>query len=369
MDKVELTKTTLRLDSLSKTFQTKFGHHKAVMNINLEVKQGEFVTLLGPSGCGKTTVLRLIAGFEEPTFGNVYLDSEIINYISPNKRPMAMVFQGLALFPHLSVYENVAYGLKIKQSSTDEIKSRVGIVMNLMNLVGMENRKPHELSGGQQQRVALARALIMRPRVLLLDEPLSNVDAKLRVQMRTEIRRLQQQLGITTLYVTHDQTEAMVLSDRIVVMENGRIEQVGTPAEIYQYPASVFVADFVGQSNLIKGNVINCERDWLELNLFGKQILLTIQNHNFQKDMSVYLVIRPETVKLFHKQKTGRRVLKGEVQQAEYLGSHVSYQIELANGAFISVHEYNPLYPDGSHREGATVFLELPDHSFHVLPE
>ena len=361
--------TALKLEKLNKTFQTKHGHHKAVDDINLEIKQGEFLTLLGPSGCGKTTILRLVAGFEYPTSGNVILDGQIINQVPPNKRPMAMVFQGFALFPHMSVYENVAYGLKVKSIPANEISERVGMVMNLMNLTGMEDRKPHEMSGGQQQRVALARALVMRPRVLLFDEPLSNLDAKLRVQMRVEIRRLQQQLGITSLYVTHDQSEAMGLSDRIVVMNNGRIEQVGSPSEIYQRPTTVFVADFVGQSNFIKGSIVACGTDWIELDLFGKTIRLTNQGHSFDPGMSVYLVIRPEAVKLSRKRKKNQGLLQGKVEQAEYLGSHINYQVELAGNVRISIFDYNPNYPEDSCCEGDTVFLELPDYSFHVLLE
>ncbi|MBE9473168.1 MAG: ABC transporter ATP-binding protein, partial [Chloroflexi bacterium] len=243
--------TTLVLDNLVKTFGRR-GQVRAVNRLSLEIHQGEFVTLLGPSGCGKTTTLRLIAGFEFPTSGRILLDGEVINDLPPNKRPMAMVFQNYALFPHMSVFDNISYGLKVKRQPPDLIRESVEIVMQLMNLVGLGDRMPHQLSGGQQQRVALARALVMQPRVLLFDEPLSNLDAKLRVQMRVEIRRLQQRLGITTVYVTHDQAEAMSLSDRVVVIRDGQIEQVGTPSEIYQQPASLFVADFIGRANFIE---------------------------------------------------------------------------------------------------------------------
>ncbi|RME65887.1 MAG: ABC transporter ATP-binding protein, partial [Caldilineae bacterium] len=235
----------LKLENLSKVFASRSGSGEvvAVDDVNLDIERGQFVTLLGPSGCGKTTTLRLIAGFEFPTTGRIVLDGEDIADLPPNRRDMAMVFQSYAIFPHLNVFENIAYGLRIKKLSNQEIRRQVATVLELTELTGLENRQPNQLSGGQQQRVALARALVMEPKVLLFDEPLSNLDAKLRVQMRSEIRRIQQELGITSVYVTHDQDEAMVLSDRIVVMNQGRIQQVGSAPEIYRRPANRFVAD------------------------------------------------------------------------------------------------------------------------------
>jgi iron(III) transport system ATP-binding protein len=358
----------LQLKNLTKTFITKHGPLVAVNAIDLEVRQGEFITLLGPSGCGKTTTLRLIAGFEFPTSGEVILDGQVINNAPPNKRPMAMVFQGFALFPHMSVFENIAYGLRVNRIARDLIQERVEIAMSLMNLMGMENRMPHQMSGGQQQRVALARALVMQPRVLLFDEPLSNLDAKLRVQMRTEIRRLQQRLGITSLYVTHDQTEAMGLSDRIVVMNNGKIEQVDTPAEIYTKPASVFVADFVGQSNFIKSTVLTNSDGKLGLDFFGKSILLPWTGHAFLQGEAVYLVIRPEAIQLCLNQKT-ETCIEGEIKQAEYLGPHVEYEVEVQGGHFVSVTNYNPRFPEELRKEGDRVFLHFPVDDFHVLSQ
>ena len=236
----------LELNNLTKIFPGRDGSSEvyAVDDANVSIERGTFVTLLGPSGCGKTTTLRLIAGFEFATNGTIVLDGEMINDLPPNKRDMAMVFQSYAIFPHLSVYENIAYGLKIKKMSNTEIRTQVGEVMELSELQGLENRAPNQLSGGQQQRVALARALVMHPKVLLFDEPLSNLDAKLRVQMRSEIRRIQQELGITSVYVTHDQDEAMALSDQIVIMHNGRIQQIGSAVGIYRHPVNRFVADF-----------------------------------------------------------------------------------------------------------------------------
>lgn len=355
----------LQLAKLTKIFKSRTDTHTAVDGIDLDVFQGELITIVGPSGCGKTTTLRLVAGFESPTEGDIILDGGVINTMSASKRPMTMVFQSYALFPHMSVFENIAFGLRLKK--VDPLEEKIEIVMNLMNLVGLDDRMPHQLSGGQQQRVALARALVMEPRVLLFDEPLSNLDAKLRIQMRTEIRRLQQRLGITTLYVTHDQTEAMGLSDRIVVMNNGKIEQVGTPAEIYLKPASVFVADFMGQSNFIKSTVLASTADHLHLDLLGDQIELPWSGQTFTQGQAVYLVIRPETVQLSPDQQT-ETSLSGEVKQVEYLGSEVSYVVEVSGGHFISVVKQGPLLHE-IHSEGDQITLYFPKGAFHVLPQ
>ena len=245
-------KKGVRLENVSKIYQdpkTKKEFY-AVNNISLDIAPGEFITLLGPSGCGKTTTLRMIAGFESPDAGEIYLGDEAINTLTPNKRDTAMVFQSYALFPHMNIFDNIAYGLKLRKFSSAEIKDKVFGMMDLVGLTGMENRYTNQLSGGQQQRVALARALVVEPGVLLFDEPLSNLDAKLRVQMRTEIRRIQQQLGITAVYVTHDQSEAMSISDQIILMKSGVIAQMGSPMEIYYKPNSEFVADFIGECNL-----------------------------------------------------------------------------------------------------------------------
>ncbi len=231
----------LVLQDLVKRFPSRggVGEVTAVDGISLDINQGDLVTLLGPSGCGKTTTLRMIAGFEFPTVGQILLDGKAINDLPPHRRDMSMVFQSYAIFPHLSVFENIAYGLNVQHKSREEIRNRVATVMELVELTGYENRQPNQLSGGQQQRVALARALVMEPKVLLMDEPLSNLDAKLREQMRSEIRRIQKRLGITSVYVTHDQVEAMTLSDQVVVMNQGKIEQAGTPTDVYRRPGAV----------------------------------------------------------------------------------------------------------------------------------
>ena len=249
-------RVTLR--DLRKVYGDDASGTPAVRNVDLDIVPGEFITLLGPSGCGKTTTLRMIAGFETPTAGEITLDDDVINKVAPNKRPMAMVFQSYALFPHMTVFDNVAYGLKVETALTS------------MNLGPYRDRAPHQMSGGQQQRVALARALVMRPKVLLFDEPLSNLDAKLRVQMRGEIRRLQRRLGITTIFVTHDQDEAMTMSDRIVVMNVGVIEQVDTPQEIYRHPASVFVADFIGRANFLDVDVHEVTDTGADVGVLGR---------------------------------------------------------------------------------------------------
>ena len=353
--------STLVIENLEKVF----GRHNdviAVNGLNLEIKQGELVTLLGPSGCGKTTTLRIIAGFESPTSGRILLDGKSLNDVPPNKRPMAMVFQNYALFPHMSVFQNISYGLKVKKQSADQIRENVEIVLQLMNLVGMGDRMPHQLSGGQQQRVALARALVMQPKVLLFDEPLSNLDAKLRIQMRSEIRRLQQRLGITTVYVTHDQVEAMSLADRIAVMHNGQIEQIGTPAEIYEQPASLFVADFIGRANFIESIITEQADDQITFDLFGKTQKITVPDGKFGTDDRIYIVIRPESVNIDHK----KGDFTGEVKQVVYLGSTVEYEIEIQNH-IISVVIYDPQEGD-KFEEGSQVFINFPGHSLHILP-
>ena len=254
---MEKVKKGVRLEHISKIYQDPKTSKDfyAVKDNSLVIEPGEFVTLLGPSGCGKTTTLRMIAGFESPDEGEIYLGDEAINALTPNKRDTAMVFQSYALLPHYNVFDNVAYGLKLRHVPKEEIRERVMKILDLVELTGMEGRMTNQLSGGQQQRVALARALVIEPSVLLFDEPLSNLDAKLRVTMRTEIRRIQQEVGITAIYVTHDQSEAMALSDRIIIMRSGVVEQIGSPQEIYYHPVNEFVADFIGEANFLKGRL------------------------------------------------------------------------------------------------------------------
>ena len=271
---MEKVKKGVRLEHISKIYQDpKTGKDfYAVKDTSLTIEPGSFVTLLGPSGCGKTTTLRMIAGFESPDEGEIYLGEEPINELTPNKRDTAMVFQSYALLPHYNVFDNVAYGLKLRKVPKDEIKERVMKILDLVELNGMEARMTNQLSGGQQQRVALARALVIEPSVLLFDEPLSNLDAKLRVVMRTEIRRIQQEVGITAIYVTHDQSEAMALSDNIIIMNKGVVAQMGTPQEIYYHPVNEFVADFIGEANFLKGEMLGYRENWAILDVEGTHL-------------------------------------------------------------------------------------------------
>src|SRR5512137_1565772 len=245
----------------------RFGALEAVSHVSLDIRDGELFTLLGPSGCGKTTILRLIGGFHKPDSGEIYFGDREVSAIPPYERNIGMVFQNYALWPHMTIFNNVAYGLKLKKLSRQEISDKAMQTLNLVNLKGLEQRYPGQLSGGQQQRVALARALVLNPDVLLLDEPLSNLDAKIRVQVRAEIRKLQKELGITTIYVTHDQEEALTLSDRIAVVNQGKLLEVGTPLDLYEKPENPFVADFIGINNLIPGEVqeMNPTERWMKV--------------------------------------------------------------------------------------------------------
>ena len=329
----------LVLKSLFKVFGSGEDAVTAVDDVNVEVKEGELVTLLGPSGCGKTTTLRMIAGFELPTSGEVLIDGEDVSTTPPNRRPTTMVFQNYALFPHLTVFENIAYGLKIRRDSGQNIRKRAGEIMRLVGLEGLGERSPAQLSGGQQQRVSLARSLVMEPKVLLLDEPLSNLDAKLRVSTRLEIRKLQQRVGITSVYVTHDQEEAMTLSDRVVIMHQGKVMQIGTPQEIYAQPVNRFVADFIGKANFLEGRVgIMASKNEIELDIMGKKFQVFVQQGSFSEGERVLLVVRPESVKLEPKKPN---TLTGTVREAVYLGSEMVYEIEVAKNV-LTVRITNP---------------------------
>ncbi len=276
--------------------QKKFGETAAVLDFNLAAERGEFVSFLGPSGCGKTTTLRMIAGFEKPTAGTILVNGEDITYRSPNQRNVGMVFQSYALFPNMTVAGNIGFGMKVRKRSKADIDKRVGELLDLIHLEGRGDRYPWQLSGGQQQRVALARALAIEPQVLLLDEPLSALDAKIRIVLRKEIRAIQRQLGITTVYVTHDQEEALSLSDRVVVMSDGRIEQIGTPSEIYNFPSTSFVASFVGTLNLVAAGVIDASAGRLSID--GQEVTTGRAVTGTGTDGKVTLAVRPEGIAL-----------------------------------------------------------------------
>lgn len=355
----------LLLENLVKEFVGRGGEGivRAVDQVNISIEEGEFVTLLGPSGCGKTTTLRLIAGFEFPTEGRIVLDGDVINDQPSNQRDMAMVFQSYAIFPHLNVFENIAYGLKIQRLSKNAIQEKVRQVLELTELTGLENRAPSALSGGQQQRVALARALVMEPKVLLMDEPLSNLDAKLREVMRTEIRRIQQTLGITSVYVTHDQVEAMTLSDRIVVMNEGRIEQIGPPQTIYRHPQTAFVADFIGRTNFVGGTVRGLDGDTVALEIFGQILTAPKPEHALEQGQAVRLVLRPEAIQVV--EEGGQ--YEGTVRWASYLGSVVEYEIEVA-GQRLAIVNSDPRHTV-IHPQGHQVGIQMLEDCLYILPE
>jgi putative spermidine/putrescine transport system ATP-binding protein len=303
-----------------------FGESTAVEDFNLSVEPGEFVTFLGPSGCGKTTTLRMIAGFERPSSGRISIKGKDITDARPNDRNVGMVFQAYALFPNMTVGQNVGFGLKLKKEDKSDIASRVSELLELIHMPDKGSNYPHELSGGQQQRVALARALAIRPQVLLLDEPLSALDAKIRDELRNEIKRIQRQLNITTIYVTHDQEEAMALSDRVVVMSRGVMEQVGPPFQVYNYPETPFVAAFVGKLNRLEGHVINATTGTVQV---GPTTLRTTSEFQAQPGDAVTLMVRPEELDLGEGEENQ---VTGTVESINFLGAIVRVRLETATG-------------------------------------
>ena len=319
--------------------QKRFGDFHAVQDFNLSASKGEFVSFLGPSGCGKTTTLRMIAGFEQPTTGSISIDGRDVTRVPPNRRNVGMVFQSYALFPNMTVADNIGFGLKVRKRPNDQIKKRVAELLDTVNLPDKGDRYPYQLSGGQQQRVALARALAFEPQVLLLDEPLSALDAKIRVALRHEIRSIQRQLGITTVYVTHDQEEALSLSDRVVVMSQGRMEQVGTPFEIYNFPSTAFVASFVGTLNVLTGLVADAGRG--ELTIAGQPIRLA-QSFEGSAGREIKVALRPEMVSL-GASTDGANQLTGKVTDVSFLGSIVRIRVGLngGDGPVVVLDEFN----------------------------
>ncbi|QPQ33591.1 ABC transporter ATP-binding protein [Lysinibacillus sp. JNUCC-52] len=315
----------VKIENVSK----QFGKVHGVKDLNLNIKTGEFFTFLGPSGCGKTTTLRMIAGFYYPTEGKIFFDDRDVTLLQPNKRNIGMVFQNYALFPHMTVDENIAFGLQVRKLSKLEIKQKVDRIRGLVHLAQFGNRKINELSGGQQQRVALARALVIEPDILLLDEPLSNLDAKLREETRIEIKRIQSELGVTTIYVTHDQMEAMAMSDRIMVMENGYVKQIGTPQEIYNRPLNRFVADFIGETNLIEATTIAIDDDEIQVKTKSGLVLTGRKQHSSPTlthmiGDNVFISIRPETIN----QGPGENTLTGTISFVEFTGISVNYIVD-----------------------------------------
>lgn len=361
----------LQIRHLSKSY----GDTQILQNINLDIYDGEFLTLLGPSGCGKTTLLRLIGGFELPNAGSLQLEGVDIAGLPAEKRPINTVFQQYALFPHMNVYDNIAYGLKLKGVPKTEIDQRVREALAMVQLDHTINRRPQDLSGGQQQRIAIARAVVNRPKMLLLDEPLSALDAKLREQMQSELKRLQRELGITFVFVTHDQQEALSMSDRIAVMKNGVFQQIDTPIGIYESPANLFTASFIGETNLFKGKV-------LEVNPASIQVEVVEQNDSFhpirelprpkfdvQVGQNVNLLLRPEDIRVYYTHE-GHEGLIGNVIDSAYKGSTLDSVIRLKNGNIVKTSEYfNEDDPNFNYKLGQEVRIDWVDGWEWILPD
>ena len=347
-----------------------FGRVVAVDTVSLSIGDGEFFSLLGPSGCGKTTTLRLIAGFELPTEGDVYIDGQLQGETPPYRRPVNTVFQNYALFPHMTVFQNVAFGLEMRKVPKEEIRQRVLGALEMVQLPGMENRKPAQLSGGQQQRVALARALVNRPKVLLLDEPLGALDLKLRKAMQLELKALQDRVGITFIYVTHDQEEALTMSDRIAVMNRGRVLQVGTPAEIYEQPADRFVADFIGETNFLEGQVQEMRAGEVAVVVDGVLTLyVPIPPLSPPASERVTVAIRPEKISL-HAQPPDQRAVPGMVQEVVYTGTDTRYLVQLTEKTVVNVRRQNvDLGTAVGFPVGARVYLHWQPESARLLSE
>ena len=361
----------LQIRHLSKSY----GDTQILQNINLDIYDGEFLTLLGPSGCGKTTLLRLIGGFELPNAGSLQLEGVDIAGLPAEKRPINTVFQQYALFPHMNVYDNIAYGLKLKGVPKNEIDQRVREALAMVQLDHTINRRPQDLSGGQQQRIAIARAVVNRPKMLLLDEPLSALDAKLREQMQSELKRLQRELGITFVFVTHDQQEALSMSDRIAVMKNGVFQQIDTPIGIYESPANLFTASFIGETNLFKGKV-------LEVNPATIKVEVVEQNDGFhpirelprpkfdvQVGQNVNLLLRPEDIRVYYTHE-GHEGLIGNVVDSAYKGSTLDSVIRLKNGNIVKTSEYfNEDDPNFNYKLGQEVRIDWVDGWEWILPD
>ncbi|TXK84989.1 ABC transporter ATP-binding protein [Paenibacillus sp. N3.4] len=350
----------IRISHVSKNF----GDFKAINDVSLDIPAGSFTTLLGPSGCGKTTLMRLIAGFYEPDAGHIYMEGKSVNGLPAFKRHTPLVFQEYALFPHMTVYENISFGLKLQKPSRQEAKDKVDAMLSMFGLQGLQDRLPRALSGGQQQRVAFARALVMGQKVLLMDEPLSNLDAKMRVEVRNELRELQQRLGITAIFVTHDQDEALAVSDRIAVFNKGQIGQVGTPWDIYFKPKNKFVADFVGTANFIEGEVAAEEGDDLLVKCDSAVLRVHRGDYPFRSGDRVTLVIRPECISVIESPIASENVWSGVIQRSSFLGRMIRYWIDGTPLQWI-VDDSSPSVR--GYLQG-TVYLAVDKHNIHLLP-
>lgn len=367
-----MTDAAVELRNVTKVFQSGGGAKRdevhAVNDMNLSIQRGEFFTLLGPSGCGKTTTLRLIAGFEAPTKGEILIQGKSMEGVPPYLRPVNTVFQNYALFPHMNVWKNVAFGLAVKRVPRDERKRRAEEALELVQLPGMETRKPSQLSGGQQQRVALARALVNQPAVLLLDEPLGALDFKLRKAMQIELKHLQERVGITFVYVTHDQEEALTMSDRIAVMHNGVVQQVGDPVSLYERPATRFVADFIGESNFISCNVAASADGEVRLLVGDERVRIETASIPGEPGKTVTVVVRPERIQLAAPEGFAGEAVTGMVKEAVYIGTHTRYVITLASGDEVVVRIQNVTAKDIKHfKKGDKVKLSWNPEDARVL--
>ena len=332
--------SSARGDLILTRITKEYGDFKAVDDLSLTIPKGSFFALLGPSGCGKTTTLRMIAGLEEPTVGSIHLGETDITTTKPYQRPINTVFQNYALFPHLTIFENIAFGLR--RRGINDVDAEVNKVLNLVELPHLAGRKPTQLSGGQQQRIALARAIVNRPALLLLDEPLGALDLKLRRQMQIELKWIQKEVGLTFVHVTHDQEEAMTMADTIAVMNEGKIEQMGSPADLYDDPETAFVANFLGQSNLIKGTIVGNDGDSIIADLYGQKISLP-KNRSHAVDNSMYAGIRPEKfrISLLDTPVNGNVLTGGRIEDVSYIGVSTQYQVEMPWGQELMVFEQN----------------------------
>jgi spermidine/putrescine transport system ATP-binding protein len=359
----------IELSGVVKEFHARGEVITAVAGIDLDIREGEFFSLLGPSGCGKTTTMRMIAGFEEPTQGVIRLHGRDVTNVSPNKRDVNMVFQSYALFPHMNVFENVAFGLRRKAVAKPEITRRVGEMLDIVDMAGRSERRPRELSGGQQQRVALARALVNNPRALLLDEPLGALDLKLRQAMQVELKRIQREVGITFVYVTHDQNEALTMSDRIAVMSDGSIEHLGTPREIYEHPRTRFVAGFIGTSNLLTGTVTRLDGDLAVIRVSpDERILVPVPDRAVTEGSRLELTVRPEKIDLTTARPSGEGcALRGTVTEVVYLGTSTNFSVTTSLGADVVVFQQNSASAGDMAARGDSVWLSWnPQHSYPI---
>ena len=343
-----------------------FGSLTALSDVTLEIEDNEFFTLLGPSGCGKTTLLRMIAGFEGATAGTIRLFGDEIEHLPPNKRPVNTVFQNYAIFPHMNVAENIGFSLRMLGWTKLEIQTRVDEMIEMVKLGALVGRKPSQISGGQQQRVALARAMAPRPKVLLLDEPLSALDLKLRQEMRTELKRLQRDTGITFIFVTHDQEEALSMSDRIAVMSDGKVQQIGTPYEIYEHPNNRFIADFIGETNMLPSIIDTVEGFNLVCQLEGGQTLDALANCDNIPGATGVLSLRPERLSITKTEPTGK-ILKGELGDRVYLGTDTQFIVKLSAELNLKVRMQNSFFQGANYKTGDTVFVTIADGAARFL--